>query len=534
MAVSTRTQAAAASHPGQRRGNNEDRFLCDPERGIFLVIDGMGGQAAGEKAAEIALSVMKARLERQTGTAEDRVREAITLANNEILQAAEKNPEWRGMACVLTAAIVEDRRALIGHVGDSRLYLLRPGEIRKLTHDHSPVGEREDRGDLSETDAMAHPRRNEVYRDVGSAAHQPDDPEFIETLGINFPADGALLLCSDGLSDMVTAAAIRTAVEASAGRPKRAVHSLIEAANRAGGKDNITAVLVENPEYAPGVRAISQESHDAPAANGRYPAWYGSRWAFLLLGLILGGVLLFLVQSRMPRKPVSPPEQAEARTWRVGPEGDTTIGAAMSKAQLGDTVLVAPGVYHEPVHLRDGVDLVSLQSQAAVIAPGNLDVGIDGENLTEGRLVGFRIVGDDGRPLSIGLALKDSRIEVDDVEVTGARTAGVDIYGDSMPTLRACRIVKNVGPGILIRGTAQARLVHNLISENGQGARNGRPGVEIRDAARAVLTGNTFIGNSAEPVWTTRNGVNGDIADNHFLRAPVGIKGTARYVRVFP
>ena len=145
MAVSTRIQAAAASHPGQRRGNNEDRFLCDPERGIFLVIDGMGGQAAGEKAAEIALSVMKARLERQTGTAEDRVREAITLANNEILQAAEKNPEWRGMACVLTAAIVEDRRALIGHVGDSRLYLLRPGEIRKITHDHSPVGEREDR-----------------------------------------------------------------------------------------------------------------------------------------------------------------------------------------------------------------------------------------------------------------------------------------------------------------------------------------------------------------------------------------------------
>ena len=82
------------------------------------------------------------------------------------------------MACVLTVAVVENGSAIIGHVGDSRLYKIRRGEIRKITHDHSPVGEREDSGEISEAEAMRHPRRNEVYRDVGSQEHAPDDPGF--------------------------------------------------------------------------------------------------------------------------------------------------------------------------------------------------------------------------------------------------------------------------------------------------------------------------------------------------------------------
>jgi serine/threonine protein phosphatase PrpC len=80
----------------------------------------------------------------------------------------------------MTVAVAENGRATIGHVGDSRLYKIRRGEIRKITHDHSPVGEREDRGEISEAEAMRHPRRNEVYRDVGSQEHAPDDPDFIE------------------------------------------------------------------------------------------------------------------------------------------------------------------------------------------------------------------------------------------------------------------------------------------------------------------------------------------------------------------
>ena len=102
------------------------------------------------------------------------------MANNEILRAARANPEWEGMACVLTLAVLENGSAVVGHVGDSRLYQIRRGEIRKITHDHSPVGEREDSGEIAEAEAMRHPRRNEVFRDVGSEEHAPDDPDFIE------------------------------------------------------------------------------------------------------------------------------------------------------------------------------------------------------------------------------------------------------------------------------------------------------------------------------------------------------------------
>ena len=152
--VKTNLRFAAASDPGKRRKNNEDRYYVDPDRGIYAVIDGVGGHAAGETAAGVAVDVIRERLERQTGTPEERIREAITLANNEILRLSRTRPEWTGMACVLTVVLIEDDVATVGHVGDTRLYLLRAGEIRKITHDHSPVGEREDHGEISEAEAM--------------------------------------------------------------------------------------------------------------------------------------------------------------------------------------------------------------------------------------------------------------------------------------------------------------------------------------------------------------------------------------------
>src|SRR5450755_2515033 len=123
--VKTRVKCAGASDPGRIRHNNEDAFHIDAERGIFLVVDGIGGQAAGEKAAEIAVERVRARLERQTGTIEQRVREAITMANNEILREARANSEFAGMACVLTLVVLENGSAVVGHVGDSRLYQVR-------------------------------------------------------------------------------------------------------------------------------------------------------------------------------------------------------------------------------------------------------------------------------------------------------------------------------------------------------------------------------------------------------------------------
>src|SRR6185436_7535128 len=237
MQVGTTLKAAGDSHPGLQRAVNEDRFHYDPARGLFLVIDGVGGQAAGEKAAETALGILRARLERETGPVDDRVREAIALANAEILRLASLRAEYAGMACVLTVAVVVNGEAVVGHVGDTRLYKLRGGRIEKLTKDHSPVGEREDAGEISEAEAMRHPRRNEVYRDVGSEPHGPSDPDFIDLFRTPFEPDAAFLLCSDGLSDGLGSAAIRDLVEAHAGRPHEVARSLVDAANDAGGRD---------------------------------------------------------------------------------------------------------------------------------------------------------------------------------------------------------------------------------------------------------------------------------------------------------
>jgi PPM family protein phosphatase len=150
MQVQSGLSAAGASHPGLQREINEDRYHYDPVRGLFVVVDGVGGQAAGERAAEAALTTIRTRLERETGTVEDRVREAIALANNEVHRLASLHPDWKGMACVVTLAVVNNGDVVVGHVGDTRLYKLRGGRIEKLTHDHSPVGEREDAGELGD------------------------------------------------------------------------------------------------------------------------------------------------------------------------------------------------------------------------------------------------------------------------------------------------------------------------------------------------------------------------------------------------
>ena len=166
------------------------------------------------------------------------------------------------MACVLTVAVVEDGYAVVGHVGDSRLYQVRRGEIRKITRDHSPVGEREDQGELSEFEAMRHPRRNEVFRDVGSEERSPDDPDFIEIQRIAFDPSSALVLCSDGLSDLVGSETIRSLVEQHAADPDAAARALVGAANAIHHQED-AAVGV----HIPGVFVVA--AHPAQVARPR-------------------------------------------------------------------------------------------------------------------------------------------------------------------------------------------------------------------------------------------------------------------------
>jgi serine/threonine protein phosphatase PrpC len=467
MPVKTRIRHASGSDPGRARSNNEDAFHADPDRGIFLVVDGIGGHAAGERAAAIAVERARARLERQTGTAEQRVREAITMANNEILQAARENPEWSGMACVLTLVLLENGSAVAGHVGDSRLYQIRHGEIRKLTHDHSPVGEREDSRELSEAEAMRHPRRNEVYRDVGSEEHTPDDADFIEVIRIPFESDAALLLCSDGLSDQVSSHEIREAVERHAGAPDAAVNELIAAANRAGGKDNVTLVIVEGEDF---VAAPVVARKGMPLAERIF--MFGA-------GLLVAAVVGWFTRGAWQ----PPPVIVKPRTIAV----NTSIATAMEQARPGDTVIVPAGEYREEVRLKSGVTLRARVPREPVLRAATMSDGpaVLADHVTGARLIGFRILADAGMPLKVGIELNDSAVELDDLEVKGAGI-GVEIRGRASPVIRASAIRECSGEGVLVRGPSEPWLSHNLFQAN-KGA-----SVAAREGARPSLLGNVI------------------------------------------
>jgi serine/threonine protein phosphatase PrpC len=306
MGVAQKWRAGAATDPGRLRIENQDRDYVDDERGVFLVVDGLGGHAAGEKAADTALEVIPRELAKRGGDIRERIRNAIATANNRILDLAAENEAWRGMACVLTLAVMEDDKVIVGHVGDSRLYLMWNGALRKLTSDHSPVGEREDRGELTEQEAMQHPRRHEVFRDVGSRRREPDDAEFVEMKEFLFKPDAAILLCSDGLSDLVTSAEMCEIIERYEGDPRKVASDLVAAANLAGGKDNVTAVFVAggefvgngSPEMAEArarhsitrARPVSKDA-EKPAPTSRLLRFLTSRVAFLVYGFVIGVVL---------------------------------------------------------------------------------------------------------------------------------------------------------------------------------------------------------------------------------------------------
>jgi serine/threonine protein phosphatase PrpC len=242
------------SNVGRIRTNNEDNFIAqriwDDSHVLAVAIDGVGGQEGGEIAAEIAKNTIRDYLINNPNGEEARLlKEAVNDANNAIYNERQKYPGYSSMSCVLTACIIDDAKGTLNwcHVGDTRLYVFENGLLKKLSHDHSLVGYREEIGELTEEEAMNHPQRNIINRDVGSAMHRPDDDDFIESGSYESEDKLIVLLCSDGLSDMLTSAQITACINE--GKTlKQKCERLIAEANNKGGEDNITVILAKIPQ----------------------------------------------------------------------------------------------------------------------------------------------------------------------------------------------------------------------------------------------------------------------------------------------
>ncbi len=228
---------AARTDPGRKRRGNEDSYVSRPP--LFAIADGMGGARAGEVASALAAGALE---ESGTGRGgEAHVVGLIQEANRRVHERASTDAETSGMGTTITVALIEsDDTVTMGHVGDSRAYLLRGDRLEQLTDDHSLVAELVRRGELSPQAAEVHPQRSVITRALGT------DPDVdVDAFSVDTQPGDVFLICSDGLSDMVDGEQIEAIMNTHRSDLDAAAKALVQAANRAGGEDNITAVLFE-------------------------------------------------------------------------------------------------------------------------------------------------------------------------------------------------------------------------------------------------------------------------------------------------
>ncbi len=235
--------SAGATDVGLWRSNNEDAWLVMPEAGLFAIADGMGGAAAGEVASsyfvETARTVFGSRSSASEKNDHEFVQNVFRQTNERIFEHSAQHPDDDGMGCTGDLLVFHGDRYVIGHAGDSRVYLLRNGNLKQLTKDHSWVQLQVDQGLLTPEEARNHPRKNIILSALGT------DPavsfDMLEGRGLD---RDIFLLCSDGLTDMVEDASIQEILVSTATIQQK-VKNLINAALSAGGKDNTTVILCE-------------------------------------------------------------------------------------------------------------------------------------------------------------------------------------------------------------------------------------------------------------------------------------------------
>lgn len=526
-------RAAARTHPGRVRQNNEDLPLLDTARGIFGVIDGIGGQAGGEIAAATARDVVLQRLVRPLGTPAERVREAIAIANNEIHRRAQEASDLGGMACVMTLAIVADGRLTIGHVGDTRLYTMSRDGLRKLTRDHSPVGEREDAGELTEVDAMRHPRRHEVFRDVGSVARDKDEREFVDVIEQPLRRDSAILICSDGLTDMLPSSTVAHIVRQHAGDPERVVEALVGAANDAGGRDNVTVVYAEADGFADAIgrggeepapteaprsertekpesaesSELTESSESSEAAEsaeaaeaselaedsgGVVAAVVRSRVTWFFAGTLLGVVGALTLMLYVARTQVRAPQTLVVRAGGV--EGFSRIMDAVRAARPGDTVRVEPGTYEETVVLGIGIDLVGRVADSVTLRhPGGMGntapvLTIAGaENV---RVSGIRLEATANSAPDLAVRVASSSASLELMDIVGPFRQIIGLSPMSSVSVHGSHVDVH-GSLVNIPADARLTLLNNVVVRAGSSL---EPAIVASPAASLTLRGNVFRG----------------------------------------
>lgn len=272
-----RIASGGVTDTGRVRANNEDCFRIVSPMGLFVLSDGMGGEAHGEVASALAVeTIVKHCVEAENnpsapvfgellpGWSEKtkRLSSAVNLANKNIYESAEQHPEQRGMGATVTAAWIDRAKLSIAHVGDSRAYLLRSGNLQQLTNDHSLVAEQVRRGILTAAEAEQSEMQSVLLRALGSQEQVEVDAEEHEL----FPRD-IVLLCSDGLTRMVTEPEIAGTLQAETD-PERAAARLVALANDAGGADNITVLVIRVDSEAKGWFSWLRRGRRSANGNG--------------------------------------------------------------------------------------------------------------------------------------------------------------------------------------------------------------------------------------------------------------------------
>lgn len=362
--------------PGRVRTNNEDVFIAEKLTGghyqLAAVIDGVGGYEGGEIAAALTREVILAELGSIGADIQGQLYLAMRIANEEVLAKKLENAQWSQMACVATVVVTDSENHMFHyiHVGDTRLYLFRDRSLIKITHDQSQVGFLEDSGRLSEAAAMQHPRRNQINQALGLQSLDAEAEDYFECGTSPFLPGDLLLVCSDGLTDMIDRQAI-SGVLSSEGTLAVKAEQLVSLANQAGGKDNVTVVLAASVKEAP-----SADQRDAAAVvspvfeqgaapvtvtpphpsrdtkvTGNYRSGISRRWLILLvtLGFCLAISALWFCLAPGGSKQLAGAGPAKQQAAPLSPQ-ERQLTLLLSSLK-GDTLNIPAGKFSGPVIL---------------------------------------------------------------------------------------------------------------------------------------------------------------------------------------